>query len=327
VLAPYALCTLAELKADFGVAAKGKDSVFERAINRASREVEAFLSRRIVFRAPTEDDDAIVADVALTNGSLVLAGPPAAPGRTTVVTVIDPDRTITAGTLTLTGTVAGVPETTEVYDLTQGPVLYGTAFFSAYSDAVVAGLAGTTGSNRIRIGNSRGYLDYYTLAASQVRRLDIVPLIDWPVRQILTVHEDAARVHGGSTLLLDGTDYLLAGDEVGRPRGALQRMSGAGGAPMCWNTSFRAIRLQHSAGYFTRANVPAEIKGYASRLAKLYYDDEQRGNLGVSGASDKMGNWTRFGRPGLDPDARRSLSNEKNYAYLRPARDFDLEAA
>lgn len=328
MLAPYALCTLAALKSAFGTTGAGKDTDLEIAINRASREVEAFLGRRVIFRAPTEDDDAIVADVVLADGALTLAGAPASPGRTAVVTVTDADRSLTAGTLTLTGTVAGVAGVTEAYDLTQGPVLYGVKFFSAYSGASVSGLVGNGVADKVRIGTSLGYVDYHT-PDGRARRPDLLVLPDWPVRQVLTVHVDAARSYGSDTLLTEDVDYLLTGADIGRPRGALQRISGTGGGASCWHTALRAIRVVHSAGYFTRANVPAEIVAVAKRLARLYFDDEDRGNLGVqAGGNTLSGTWTRFARPGLDKEARQAIASEKNFSgYPAPERDFDLEAA
>lgn len=321
MLAPFALCSLARLKADFGITGAGKDAVLESAINQASREIEAFLGRRIVFRAPTEDADAIVTAATLATGSLALAGQPSS-GRCLVVTVTDADRSLTAGTLVVTGTVAGAAGVTETFDLARGPVLYGVKFFTAVSAAAVSGLAGNATGDTVQIGTSLGYVDYYTPSAD-----DLLPLVDWPVRQVLTLHEDPDRAYAAAALLAEGADYLLAGAEIGRHRGALQRISGS--QPALWYPSLRAVKVVHSAGYFTRATVPDEIAARASRLAKLYFDDGQRGTLNISGGSDPFGNRTFYGRPGLDRESMAALSAER--AFNRdgpyPERDFDLEAA
>lgn len=134
--------------------------------------------------------------------------------------------------------------------------------------------------------------------------------LEWPILAVASVHEDTAvpRAYGASVLLTSGTDY-----EVVKPKGIIRRLAGAG-APRCWNTGHRAVKVVYTAGYLTPAAVPARIKSVALRYAALVWDESKRGAFGVSGASDSLGNYTRFATAQVTDDMRATLANERRPA-------------
>lgn len=342
-LLPYALCTLAELVEAFPVSIPsqtGKEAHRLRAcINRATREVEGYLGRRIVFRAPTEDDDAIVADTALDGATtLTLVGTSITGGRTLVVTVTDADYSLTAGTLTVTGTVGGTAGVTEVFDLTGGYsstfgasgllVFYGVKFFTAISAAAVSGETGaTTSSDRIKVGTSLGYVDYFSPCSGAPRPADLW-LPDWPVKNVHQVYESTARTYDSDSLLVEGTDFVVAGSDVARPYGVLRRTADATSGLQSWDSGYRAVKATWSGGFFGTANVPSDLKTVAMQLAKLYYDAEGRSELGLTTRGDATGSWTRSYPPGLTREHRAVLDRYSDQSFKRDyERAFDLEAA
>jgi hypothetical protein len=131
--------------------------------------------------------------------------------------------------------------------------------------------------------------------------------LEWPIRSVTTVHEDTAtpRTYGAAALLVSGTDY-----EIIKPRGIIRRISGAG-QTMPWNTGHRAIKIVYLPGYATAADVPARIKGIALRYAALIWREQKDGAFGVSGASDSLGNYTRFAPAALTKEMQFSLASER----------------
>jgi hypothetical protein len=318
VLQPFALVTLAELKEIFPVSSTGRDDAFRNAINRASRRCEEIASRRFVSRSPTVSAAGIIATLA--NGAQTIAGSPPAPGGVLVVTV---PAGITAGTLVVTGTVAGVEGVTETFDLSLGvSTLYGVKFFTTVASATVTGL---TGSGTASVGYSFGHVDYFTPDHCATE----LWLVDYPVQQVLAVHEDATRAYGSDTLLVEGTDFLVTGSQVGRHRGVLQRTSSATSGLAAWLSAFRAQRVIHSAGYFTVANVPQGLKSIAARLARFYFDQEQgESSQDVAQETDSMGSRTRVSRKEFMAAIREDLEEYVNHGYPADAiRDWDQEAA
>jgi hypothetical protein len=331
MLQPYALATIPDLRARFSKS--GPLDGQESALNEASRKIERVIGRRVVMRAPTEDADALVASVnvnANASGSLTLLAQPGSPGRLPVITVTDPGRALlTAGitvTVTITGTVAGVAGTAQVFDLCQGvSTLYGVKFFTAISAATLT-VTGTTviSGASLQIGYSQGYIDYL----SPVYGRSDLWLPDWPARQILAVYEDTTRAYDSTTLLVEGTDYEITGNQAGRPDGVLTRIADATGGRSCWACGFEAVKVVWSCGAFTAAEVNPDLKAIAGRTAYSHLSAEQRGTFGASSMSDNGGNVTRFAAPGLSPDDRAELVNFTNFDAERAyRRGFDLEAS
>ena len=345
MLPSYAHATLGEFKADVPMAGTGQDALAERALGRASRIIDNYLDRRVVFRAPTEDDDSIVASVAVpaSTGTTALsaAGQPNSAGRIIVVTIDDAARVLIASgvavTLVITGTVGGVAGTTETFDLSTGvSPLYGLKFFTAVSarDLTRTGTAPASGAT-IKVGTSVGYTEYHT---PKLPDYSILYPREWPLQNVLTVHEDASRVYGADTLLVADTDYLVSKGEhvIARLSTGTVSLSGYvfgswGGAAVVyprrsWVPSWRATKVIGSAGYFGVANVPTDIKDATLRLAARIYQEITNKRQDVMSLSDGLGNVTRFGPAALTDPLRRQLYSHRLF-HATAERDFDLEAA
>lgn len=157
---------------------------------------------------------------------------------------------------------------------------------------------------------TRGTLtEYHTMQAqgSPVQTPDLRPL-EWPIISVTSVHEDTAtpRTYGASALLVAGTGY-----EVVKPRGLIRRLDGGAGIPRAWSTGHRAVKLVYSAGYADTTAVPPRIKSVALRYAALVWDETKRQAFGVSGASDALGNYTRFAPAQLTDDMKAALTPER----------------
>ncbi len=135
--------------------------------------------------------------------------------------------------------------------------------------------------------------------------------LERPIRAVTSVHEDTAspRTYGSGALLVEGTGY-----EVIKPKGLIRRISGLGELAT-WSTAHRAIKVVYTAGYATADTVPAAIKGVALRYAALLWDEQKRGAFGVSGASDALGNYTRFAAAQLTSDMKAALSSERRNTF------------
>jgi hypothetical protein len=156
---------------------------------------------------------------------------------------------------------------------------------------------------------ARGALtEYHTMQSDgQAVYSSNLRTLEWPIRSVTTVHEDSAvpRAYGAGVLLVAGTDY-----EVIKPKGLIRRIGGAG-LQMPWNVGHRAIKVVYVPGYATPADVPARIKSIALRYAALIWDEQKRGSFGVSGASDSLGNFTRFAPAQLTDDMKDALASER----------------
>jgi hypothetical protein len=329
-MAALDVITLQDLKAYFAPGGSSRDPMLRTWITVASRILENELGRRLVYRAPLEvaTGDNIVVDGALANGALALAGQPNSAGRNVVVTILDANRSLTAGQLTVTGTVAGVVGVTEIFDLAafvqqsfdaSGFLrLYGTKFFTAISGASIANAAGNDGADKIRVGTSLGYVEYHT-----PRRGDCeLWSLEWPVLSVLEINEDTSRSYGSGTKLTLSTDYVLDLSE-----GKFTRV--AGQLPFYWLSSWRSQRLVYSAGYANALTVPEDVKDICRRLVVLLFQEVDKGRIGISGASDPGGNWTRFGPSKLTSEMRDQLEayRRRRFGTDTGEREFDLEAA
>lgn len=321
--------TLTDLKAYFSPAGSNRDAMLRTWITVVSRGIEAEIGRRVVFRAPLEvaTGDNVVAEVALADGGLAVI-PPNSAGRTLVVSIVDANRTITAGLLTVTGTVGGVAGVTEVFDLgayiqqtfdQAGFVrIYGSKFFTAIASAVVSGVLGAAAVDKIRVGSSLGYVEYHTVKHGDTE----LSSLEWPVLAVNEVNEDTSRVYGPSTKLVLNTDYALDVNE-----GCFTRIAGV--LPFPWLCSWRAQKLIHAAGYATTAAVPGDLKDVCRRLVVYLFQEVEKGRIGISGASDPAGNWTRFGVSQLKREMRGQFEEYRRRRFNTDTgeRAFDLEAA
>lgn len=317
-LQPYALASLAAFKSTVNAGGTAKDEQIERALNTASRLIEAELGRRLRYRAPEEVAGAanIVASVAIATGSLTVAAQPSA-SRTLIVSVTDRDRSITAGTLTITGTVAGTAGSTETFDLSDGQSRYhGRKFFTAVSAAALTGVVGASSSDLITVGTSLGMVEYHDPGGSCRIRLG-----EWPVYAFAEINEDSNRDYASTTALDLTDDYEYS------VRGVVTRVD-SNSQPMAFESGYRAIKVRYSAGYGALSTIPPDLQDVCIRLAALGYKEYERGSLGQSAVSDQLGNFTRFSSSQITPEMRDALAE-----YRRPdiftttvERDFDEEA-
>lgn len=321
-LPAHALVSLAEMKAYVGETGSAEDEQLELAIKRASSmiESEGVGGRRLIYRGPVEDDDAIVELVAIANGSLSLDGQPDSEGRTLVVTKQDADRSLTAGTLTVTGTVGGSAGVTEAFDLSLANVLHGVKFFTAVSAADISGAQGQTSADQLKLGTSVGYTELYSPCG-------LSPLIrpmEWPIQNVIAVNEDADRVFGSSTALTEGTHF-----EIRSPysiRRALARIDDS--LDYAWIAGRRVVQARLSAGYRTSAEVPDKLKGVCLELGAWFHQHRTRKEWGLSTRSDGLGSVTRSGPPMITSGLGAALGSYFRAEAMPTAeRDFDLEAA
>lgn len=312
------IITLADLKAYVPIVGTGRDAVLDRFISAASRTIETDLGRRIVYRAPAEVEGAanIVASVAIANGALSIAAQPSSDGRTLIVTVTDANRSLTAGLLTVTGTVGGVAGVVRTFDLTVS-AHHGLDFFSAISAAVISGAQGQDAADTIKVGSSIGYVDYHTPDCTSE-----LPSLEWPVRTVNELNEDSGRAFGASTKL-SGTGYLVKRASNGD---WLVRLSS--NQPIPWVGGWRSVKQVYSAGYSV-ANVPEDIKDVCRRLVAILYQEVDKGRIGLSGGADATGNWQRFARAALAAEMRQQLDvyRRSRFGSDTAERDYDLEAA
>lgn len=320
-LQPYALVSLADFKDTLNLKGDSKDEVIERAINSASRLIEADLGRRLRYRAPEEVAGGanIVASVALTNGALTVADQPAG-SRTIIVSITDTDRSVRSGTVTVTGTVDGVAGTTEVFDLSAQQARYhGRKFFTAISGIVVASASAPVAqtSDLIAVGTSLGMVEYH-----DPRGCARIQLREWPVYAFAEINEDPNRVYAAATALDADDDYQYSAS------GEVTRVD-TSGLPFAFWSGYRAIKVRYSAGYGSISTVPPDLKDVCLRLAGTKYKEWERGALGITGMSDQLGNYTRIGAAALTNDMRDDLATYRRSDLFTTTaeRDFDEEAA
>jgi hypothetical protein len=307
----FDLITIPELKRHVPFSGNGQDAFAAEEISRASRTIEQYLDRRIVYRAPGEDEqnDNAVASASWASGSFSIASQPGTGGRTLIVTW----DVATSGALTVTGTVNGAAGTTEVFEAANGRVQHGVKFFTAIS-AVAA--VNAQGSGTVKLGYSQGYVEYHTPHYPSE-----LATIEWPIRQVAEVNEDLNLVFGSTTAL------TTAQYQIRHERRCIARVSG--GLDFPWYAGRRVVKVTYSAGYFGTANVPQDLKQVACRLVGWSMREALRQQHGQQSGTDASGTFAVVGPAMLTTGMKAQLD-----LYIRGElfdrsgeRDFDLEAA
>lgn len=310
----FDLVTLAELKGYLPQTGTVRDDHARNCISRASRALEHAGDQRYVYRAPAEVEGAknLVNAQSWATGAIAAAAQPSAVGRTLIVSWT----TATGGTLTATGTVAGVAGVTEVFDVANGLTQHGVKFFEGI---VTWAAAAATGGGTVSAGSSLGYVEYHT----PCRAAAFLGLLERPLRQVLLVNEDASNLYLAATDLKETTDYALV-----KSNGRLRRVSSS--VEAAWLTGRRAVKVIYSAGYFGAANVPQDLKGIALKLATLLFWETEKDRFGLVTSAGPMGSYTRFAPATIGQDLYNELwAGGYVRAQLEPTgeRDWDLEAA
>lgn len=329
-LPAYALVTVSEFKSYFPAGGTARDAEIERAIDRATVDIEEHLDRRLVYRAPTEDDDQVVALATIADGALALAGQPNSAGRTLVVTKTDVDRSLTAGVLTVTGTVGGVAGVTETFDLSSGgasntvpgnsDVIHGVKFFAAISAAAIGGCAGQGAADKVKVGVSAGYTEFHSPYDDFCS--EITP-IEWPLQNVVEVNEDLNLLFAASTALTTAQFQVRNGSGIGR---RIARISNLLEFPFI--SGRRTVRVRYSAGYKGAASVPSKLKGICLELAAWHYQYAEKKDFGLVSRTDNFGSIARSGPPMITSGMAGRLASYLRGEFDRNAeRDFDLDAA
>lgn len=325
---PESLFTVAELKAVLSLQGPGKDDFLATICGWCVGDIETELDRRLVYRAPPEsvNKNNIVASRTLANetipgGSITQ---PDDDGRTLIYTVTNPSRSVSAGLITVTGTVDGVTAQVEVVDLAHGLNQHGIKPFEAIASIVTSVVVGIGTGDTLKIGSSAAYTEYHTPVHTHDRYPEPFGLwaIEWPIQHVISIHEDADRVYGTGTELIAGVDYRIA------DRQRIVRLDSGGGYSL-WGDASRAVRFIGSSGYFGSRNVPQRLKRLALRLGALYYQEADKGQIEMASGSNALGSWSRFGPAGLTLPMKRDLDSYRRFSFggMTGERDFDQEAA
>jgi hypothetical protein len=160
---------------------------------------------------------------------------------------------------------------------------------------------------------TRGALtEYHTLRTSGAPvETNELWTLERPIITVTTVHEDTGypRTYGAAYLLAEGTGY-----EVIKPKGLIRWISSLG-MPWDWSTGHRAIKVIYSGGYANTAGVPTRIKAVVLRYAALIWSEQKRGDFGISGAADSLGNYTRFLAAQMTDDMKAALEPERRWGF------------
>lgn len=260
----------------------------------ASGVIEDDTGRRFVYRAPLEvsgNRGNVVAARTLQDESLG-PGPSItqpAGDRSLVLTIVDADLGAEplTGSITVTATFDGVVGAKEVFNLAAGLIQHGMKFCAAGSiTAIVVDVDGAEAGDTWALATSLGYLEDHTVDSDYPTEL---LALQWPIGSIREVNEDASRTFGASTRLVLGTDYI-----VSRKDGIDRLVRLSSNLPTPWEAGWRANRLGLTAGYFSTAGVPEQLKDECRRLLAVMWEGAKKGRVGVSGASDASGNFTRY---------------------------------
>lgn len=307
-LHPGSLATIPALRDYLQLKGKDRDGALEIALGQASEDIEGegLGGRRGVYRGPVESYTSVAAAQSIktrfeapNNGAISIAGAPDSTGRTLVVRKVDADRSITAGTLTVS---QASPALTETFNLADGDELHGVKFFTATVTATLSGCVGYALEDTIEIGTSEGYTEFYSPCGTEAA---IVP-IEWPLLYVAAIHEDYNQLYGSDTLLVAGTDYALRNRDSCLRQ--IVRLSSGLATP--WMAGDRAVRGRLSAGWIGTAGVPPSVRGVCLELAAWYYMHADGKEFGLQSRTYEAGTVVRSGAPMLTEGMLRRLSRE-----------------
>jgi len=281
-----------------------RDDQMETAIEDASAMAlhEGLGGRRGIYHGPVESYTTILSGhtIALGASVPVATGTPDSAGRTIVVRKTDADRSITAGTLTVT---QASPALVETFDLASGDELHGAKFFTGAVTLALAGVVGAGSGDTLDVGTSAGYTELYSPNGCSA----LIRPIEYPVLSVAAVHEDPiTRAFGPDTLLVAGTDFELRGqDTISR---AIARV--LAGRDIPWRAGRRGVQARMSAGWRGTAGVPRSVRGVVLELAAWFNAFSDGKSWGTTDRQDGTGNVTYSGPPRLTDELGARLSGE-----------------
>lgn len=166
---------------------------------------------------------------------------------------------------------------------------------------------------RTFVSSGSDLTEYHTFATDTSEVCTpVLRTLEAPIISVTSVHEDPAwpPTYGAGSLLVADTDYLVV-----KPEGIIRRL--LAGGDRAWYSGRRAVRVVYKGGYASAATVPGHVKAVALRYAATIWKETERGQFGVSSASDAMGNFTRFGAARLTPDMQEVLLAELRSTFWR----------
>lgn len=159
------------------------------------------------------------------------------------------------------------------------------------------------------------YVEYHPQRYGQFLGTEIL-LLDWPAFSITTVHEDPQQTYGASSLLVQGTDYILDSGRSGDSWAKLKRINA--GFPQTWDSTYRAVKVAYKGGYEDVGSVPQDIKDIVLRGIALSYREVTAKMQGVSTHTNATGTVTRFFHARLTEDMKRDLYKYRNDSHAAP---------
>jgi hypothetical protein len=292
-LTSRSLITVEEAKEELRIRAAESqhDSWLESLIDRVSGVAEHVADRNLIYRADTEDEDAVAASQSWTNGAVAVSSP-SSPRALILSWIGDkPD----AGEMLVTGTNPQDVTITEVISLDNPR---GIRAFKTVASAVISGASGTANFN---LGTQEPYIEYHSPVrhGSMTSPSGTLWSRVYPIADVIEINEDAARAYGSDTALnLTGSNADVV---YSKGEGVFHKVKGTistGELGLGWIDfpedyafrfskslprflpSIRSVRLVYTGGWretFDRGLVESEIKiGVLASVVKLYRAAERK---------------------------------------------------
>ncbi len=147
------------------------------------------------------------------------------------------------------------------------------------------------------------WIEYHEVSRTEP---SVIRLLHWPpVSPITEIAEDSNRAYGSSTVLTEGTDFL-----VDYNTGKITRLSGD--SPTSWLAGFEPIRVKFNGGW-TLENVPPKIKKVVGEYMARIYTAEVEQSYAFQTVNDARGTVTHFGPVMLTLPMRKRLADYKDF--------------
>lgn len=147
---------------------------------------------------------------------------------------------------------------------------------------------------RFLIYRGTPYTEFHSLEAGR----DSLWLLDYPVFNVVSVHEDVNWDYGTSTELLSTNWVIRSGDSIGQARARITRRYG-----VTWMEGTRAVRVIYKAGFASLDTavsntspftLPTAITDLCTRLVAIMYREVERKEQGAVTKTDVSGSTVRF---------------------------------